>query len=56
MNDKQRNSMIRQASKLADLLVQAKPGQIKFQSEREFLEMLGLQPSVLPVRVKIRPD
>ena len=56
MGIKQRIRLTRQAIKLADLIVQAKPARIQFQSEQQFFELLGLQPKAVPVHVERRYD
>ena len=54
MSSRQTSMLTMQIVKLADLIVQAKPARISFQSEKQFLEMLGLQPAVVPVRIDRR--
>ena len=44
------------AAKMGDLIVQARPAQIRFQSEEQFLEMLGLPLNTVPARVQQRPS
>ena len=38
-------------ARLADLIVRAKPVQIHFQSEEQFLQLVGLPQNVVPVKV-----
>jgi hypothetical protein len=39
-------------AKLADMIVKAKPSQLQFRSEEQFLEMLGMPSGQVPVRVR----
>jgi hypothetical protein len=48
MNISMRYELGNIAARLADLIVHARPAQIRFQSEEQFLEMLGL-PLPLPL-------
>ena len=56
MNISMRYELGNIAAKLADLIVRARPVQIRFQSEEQFLEMLGLPLSPVPARVQQRPS
>jgi hypothetical protein len=44
------------AARLADLIVHARPAQIRFQSEEQFLEMLGLPLNPVSARAQQRPS
>jgi len=52
MNADTRHELRNKAARLAELLVQAKPVQMRFRSEAQFLEMLGLQRELVPVSVR----
>jgi hypothetical protein len=54
MNSYVKGELRDRAAKLADLIVKAKPAQIRFRSEEQFLEMLGLPPRQLQHRVPVR--
>jgi hypothetical protein len=58
MNISMRYELGNIAARLADLIVHARPAQIRFQSEEQFLEMLGLPMPLIPVpaRVQQRPS
>jgi hypothetical protein len=55
MNTDTRHELRNKAARLAKLLVQAKPVQMRFRSEEQFLEMLGLQRELVPVTVRAKP-
>ena len=54
MNSYVKRELAARAAQLADLIVKAKPAQIRFRSEEQFLEMLGLPPRQLQQRVPVR--
>ena len=54
MNSYVKRELGDRAAKLADLIVRAKPAQIRFRSEQQFLEMLGLPSGQLQNRVPVR--
>jgi hypothetical protein len=56
MNISMRYELGNIAARLADLIVQARPAQIRFQSEEQFLEMLGLPLNPVPTRVQQQPS
>jgi hypothetical protein len=47
-----RHELRNKAASLAALLIRAKSARVKFRSEAQFLEMLGLEPELEPVRVE----
>jgi len=54
MGSRQTSMLTMKIVKLADLIVQAKPARITFKSEKQFLEMLGLQPAVVSAQIDRR--
>jgi hypothetical protein len=54
MNRYAKDELGNRMAKLADMIVKAKPAQIQFRSEEQFLEMLGLPPGQLQNRVPVR--
>ena len=55
MTADERHFLTRKIEKLARLLTRAKPVQMEFDSEEQFLRMLSLEPVRVPVR-RSRPD
>ncbi len=54
MNSYVKRELGDRAANLADLIARAKPAQIQFRSEQQFLEMLGLPSGQLRNRVPVR--
>ena len=53
MNTKMRHELGSKAARLAALIVQAKPAQMRFRSEEQFLQMLQLPQDLVPVPVPV---
>ena len=53
MNTNTRLELRAKAARLADLIARAKPAQIRFSSEEQFLQMLGLPKNAVAARVEL---
>ena len=53
MNTNTRLELRAKAARLADLIARAKPAKIRFSSEEQFLQMLGLPQNAAAVRVEL---
>ena len=49
-----REKLSKQIVQLADLIVRGRPARMRFHSEQQFLELIGMQPSAVRVRVSDR--